>query len=466
MSMAACLCGNTMSRLVPFLFLIFSACATSSDTRPPNIIFILADDLGYGDLGSYGQEVIQTPRLDQMAAEGMRFTDHYAGSTVCAPSRCVLMTGLHSGHCRIRGNRLVPLEVEDVTIAELLQEAGYSTALIGKWGLGEPGTTGIPNRQGFDYFYGYLNQVHAHNFYPEFLWRDTVQVPLRNEVVPVSRNGLGGYATTRVDYSHDLVTDEALAWVAHQQDAPFFLYLAYTIPHANNEAPAGGIHGMEVPDYGIYADSSWEDPHKGTAAMISRLDRDVGRLLDLLRQMEIDEQTLVLFTSDNGPHREAGRVPEFFESSGPLRGIKRDLYEGGIRVPFLAWWPGTVLPGQTTGHPSAFWDFLATASEAAGIDPIPSDGTSYLPTLKGEPQAAHDYLYWEFHEGPPKQAVRAGDWKAVYFHERQATELYDLNLDLGETTDIAAERPELTDSLVTLIHGARSPSAEWPLESE
>ena len=328
MSMGACLCDNPMRQSILILLLTVCACTSSTEDGPPNIILIMADDLGYGDLGSYGQTVIQTPRLDQMAAEGMRFTEHYAGSTVCAPSRCVVMTGLHSGHCRIRGNRLVPLEEDDLTIAEVLQEANYSTALIGKWGLGEPGTTGIPNNQGFDYFYGYLNQVHAHNFYPEFLWRDTVQVPLRNEVVAVSRNGLGGYATTRLDYSHDLITEEALSWMEAQRSSPFFLFLAYTIPHANNEAPAGGLHGMEVPDYGIYADSAWEDPHKGTAAMISRLDRDVGRLLDQLHAQGVADNTLVLFTSDNGPHREAGRVPEFFNSSGALRGIKRDLYEG------------------------------------------------------------------------------------------------------------------------------------------
>ena len=464
MSMGACLCDNPMRHSILILLLTVCACTSSTEDGPPNIILIMADDLGYGDLGSYGQTVIQTPRLDQMAAEGMRFTEHYAGSTVCAPSRCVVMTGLHTGHCRIRGNRLVPLEEDDLTIAELLQEADYSTALIGKWGLGEPGTTGIPNNQGFDYFYGYLNQVHAHNFYPEFLWRDTVQVPLRNEVVAVSRNGLGGYATTRLDYSHDLITEEALSWMEAQRSSPFFLFLAYTIPHANNEAPAGGLHGMEVPDYGIYADSAWEDPHKGTAAMISRLDRDVGRVLDQLHAQGVADNTLVLFTSDNGPHREAGRVPEFFNSSGALRGIKRDLYEGGIRVPFIAWWPGKIAPGQTTGHPSAFWDFLATASEAAGIDPAESDGISFLPTLLGQPQRQHQYLYWEFHEGPPKQAIRAGRWKAVYFHGRNAAELYDLHEDSGESNDLAAAMPELTDSLVTLIRQARTPSSEWPLD--
>ena len=454
--------------LILIFLVFFAACApeAADDIQaPPNIIFIMADDLGYGDLGSYGQEVIRTPRLDQMAREGMRFTDHYAGSTVCAPSRCVLMTGLHSGHCRVRGNALVPLEEEDVTVAELLQEAGYTTGLVGKWGLGEAGSSGVPNRQGFDYFYGYLNQVHAHNFYPEFLWRDTVKVPLRNEVVAVTRNGLGGYSTNKLDYSHDLVTDEALAFVERHRNEPFFLYLAYTIPHANNESWHGGMHGMEIPDYGAYENMDWNDPEKGMAAMVSRLDRDVGRLLDRLDSLGLANNTLVLFTSDNGPHREGGRVPEFFSSSGPLRGIKRDLYEGGIRVPFLAWWPGRIAPGTTSTHPSAFWDFLATASDVARIDAPHTDGISYLPTLLGEDQSSHGYLYWEFHEGKaPKQAVRAGQYKAVYFHDRSAVELYDLSQDLGESNNLAPDIPELADSLVGLIRKARTPNEHWHIE--
>ncbi len=450
--------------LLTLFILAFFGCSTSDpeSDSPPNIIYIMADDLGYGDLGSYGQETIQTPRLDQMAAEGIRFTSHYAGSTVCAPSRCVLMTGLHSGHCRIRGNARVPFEDEDVTVAEVLQDAGYATGLVGKWGLGEAGSPGIPNRQGFDYFYGYLNQVHAHNFYPEFLWRDTTQVDLRNEVVAIGR--FGGYATKRVDYSHDLFTEEALAFIDRNAGGPFFLYLAYTIPHANNESRHGGLHGMEVPDYGAYTDMEWADAHKGTAAMISRLDRDVGRLLDHLAALGIDENTLVLFTSDNGPHREGGRDPELFNSSGPLRGIKRDLYEGGIRVPLIARWPERIAAGTVSNHPSAFWDFLPTAAEIAGIEAPESDGISFLAALTGEEQEAHGHLYWEFHEGSgPKQAVRSGDYKAVYFHESGTTELYDLEQDLGETTNLSTQMPELADSLVELMRHARTPNERWSI---
>lgn len=459
-------CANRpgLTLLLTLFILAFFGCSTSdpeSDSLP-NIIYIMADDLGYGDLGSYGQETIQTPRLDQMATEGIRFTSHYAGSTVCAPSRCVLMTGLHSGHCRIRGNARVPLEDEDVTVAEVLQDAGYATGLVGKWGLGEAGSPGIPNRQGFDYFYGYLNQVHAHNFYPEFLWRDTHRVALQNEVIAV--NGLGGYATKRVDYSHDLFTEEALAFIDRHADERFFLYLAYTIPHANNESRHGGLHGMEVPDYGIYADMKWADAHKGTAAMISRLDRDVGRLLDHLAALGIDDNTLVLFTSDNGPHREGGRDPELFKSSGPLRGIKRDLYEGGIRVPLIARWPERIAAGTVSNHPSAFWDFLPTAAEIAGIEAPESDGISYLAALVGEEQEAHGHLYWEFHEGAaPKQAVRSGDYKAVYFHESSTTELYDLEQDLGEATNLSTQMPELADSLVELMRHARTPNERWSI---
>ena len=285
---------------------------------------------------------------------------------------------------------------------------------------------------------------------------------LRNEVIPV--RGLGGYATKRVDYSHDLFTEEALAFIDRHADGPFFLYLAYTIPHANNESRHGGLHGMEVPDYGIYADMKWADAHKGTAAMISRLDRDVGRLLDHLTALGIGDNTLVLFTSDNGPHREGGRDPELFNSSGPLRGIKRALYEGGIRVPLIARWPDRIAAGTVTDHPSAFWDFLPTAAEIADIEAPETDGISFLAALEGEKQETHGHLYWEFHEGGgPKQAVRSGDYKAVYFHANGTTELYDLEQDLGETTDLSAQMPELADSLVELMRHARTPNERWSI---
>ena len=432
--------------------------------RKPNIIFILADDLGYGDLGCYGQQAIQTPNLDRMASEGMIFTNHYAGSTVCAPSRCCLMTGKHTGHAHIRGNARVPLRPGDVTVAELLQQAGYTTGIIGKWGLGEPETTGIPNRQGFDYWFGYLNQRHAHNYYPEYLWRNEEKVMLDNEVRPV--NPPGGVATKRVQYSHDLFAIEALSFVERHHEDPFFLYLAFTIPHANNEAKG---EGMEVPSHVPYTDESWPDPQKGHAAMITRMDSDIGRLFEKLKALGIDDDTLVLFSSDNGPHKEGGGDPAFFNSSGPLRGYKRALYEGGIRVPLIARWPGKIEAGSGTDHISAFWDFLPTCCDLAGVVP-PEDinGLSMLPTLLGQPgkQRQHRFLYWEFHEQGKKQAVRIGDWKGVRLNVAKEPdgpiELYHLEFDPGETTDLAAEHPEIVARMADIMRTARTPAEHWP----
>ncbi len=430
----------------------------------PNIIFILADDLGYGDLGCYGQRTIQTPNLDRMAAEGMIFTDHYAGSTVCAPSRCCLMTGVHTGHAWIRGNARVPLRPSDVTVAELLKQAGYTTALIGKWGLGEPESTGVPNKQGFDRFFGYLNQRHAHNYYPDYLWRNGEKVALANEVKAV--NPPGGVATKRVQYSHDLFTADALSFVTENRRKPFFLYLAYTIPHANNEA---GNAGMEVPSYGVYADEDWPEPQKGHAAMITRMDGDIGRLFALLKKLGIDNKTLVLFSSDNGPHKEGGADPAFFDSNGPLRGHKRDLYEGGIRVPLIARWPGRIAAGTGTSHVSAFWDFLPTCCELAGVTPPEGiDGVSMLPTLLGRPdrQKGHPYLYWEFHEQGKKQAVRMGRWKGVRLNVAKdpngPIELYDLETDLGEERNVADTHSEVVKRMAELMASARTPSEHWP----
>jgi len=426
--------------------------------RRPNIIYILADDLGYGDLGCYGQALIQTPRLDQMAAEGIRFTQHYAGSTVCAPSRSCLMTGQHTGHTRVRDNigadgERVPLRAEDTTVAEVLRRAGYATGLIGKWGLGEPGTTGIPNRKGFDYFYGYLNQARAHNYYPDYVWRNETQVWLEG-----NRDGGKG------QYSHDLCTEEALSFVERHHREPFFLYLAYQIPHAHSALGRETGDGMEVPDHGPYADRPWSSAHRGLAAMITRMDRDVGRILDRLKELGIDNNTLVIFTSDNGPHAAGGNDPAFFKSGGPFRGIKRDLYEGGIRVPHIARWPGQIGPGAVSGHVSAGWDFLPTAAELAGT-PAPEgiDGISMVPALLGGDQARHDYLYWEFHGRGFAQAVRMGDWKAVRMEANAAVELYHLAEDPGETRDRAPEHPDIVARAVELFVEARTASEEWPV---
>jgi len=436
----------------------------AANRQRPNVIFILADDLGYGDLGCYGQQTIRTPNLDRMAAEGMIFTDHYAGSTVCAPSRCCLMTGLHTGHAQVRGNARIPLRPEDVTVAELMRQAGYATGIVGKWGLGEPDSTGIPNRQGFDYWFGYLNQQHAHNYYPDYLWRNEEKVPLANKVNPVGV--AGGVAIKRVQYSHDLFASEALAFLDRNRKQPFFLYLALTIPHANNESKPDG---MEVPSYGPYADRDWPDPQKGHAAMITRMDRDMGRLFDRLKTLGLDEKTLVLFSSDNGPHKEGGADPAFFDSSGALRGTKRDMYEGGIRVPLIARWPGRIAAGSGSDHVSAFWDFLPTCCELAGV-PAPQDidGLSFLPTLLGQPQRQrkHRHLYWEFHEQGKKQAVRMGDWKGVRLNVAKdpngPIELYNLGDDIGEERDIAAQHPEIVEQIAAIMATARTPSAHWP----
>ncbi|UCD57521.1 MAG: arylsulfatase, partial [Candidatus Hydrogenedentota bacterium] len=435
-----------------------------SSKDKPNIIFVMADDLGYGDLGCYGQAQIKTPHIDRLAAQGMRFTDHYAGSTVCAPSRCSLMTGLHTGHTYVRGNREIkpmgqlPLLPDTVTIPQILKKAGYSTALVGKWGLGGPGSTGIPNKQGFDYFFGYLCQRHAHNYYPEYLFRNEDLVPLSGNKIANPREDGAGVAVERGQYSHDMIAEEALQFIETNKDRPFFLYLAVTIPHANNEA---GRKGMEVPDYGIYKDRDWPEPQKGHAAMISRLDRDLGRLMETLKRSGIDKKTLVLFTSDNGPHREGGANPEFFDSNGPLRGNKRDLYEGGIRVPLIARWPGKVKPGTVSHHVSAFWDFLPTFAELAGLGHPPSvDGISMMPTLLGKPakQKQHEFLYWEFHERGSKQAVRMGDWKAVRFGANGKLELYNLKEDIGEKNDVAKNHPDIVAKIESYLKTARTDS--------
>jgi arylsulfatase A-like enzyme len=450
---------RTGTFILTCVVLITFASTLSAQTRP-NIIFIQADDLGYGDLSCYGQRKFRTPNIDRLAAEGMRFTQYYAGSTVCAPSRSALMTGQHTGHTRIRGNARHPLLPEDVTVAEALKSAAYKTALIGKWGLGEAGTTGVPNRQGFDYFFGYLNQRHAHNYYPTFLWRNEKRIDLRNLVPDEDAEG-SGVSTNRVDYSHDLMAEEALKFIEGNGGGPFFIYLAFTIPHANNEAKN---KGMEVPDLGEFASEDWPDQEKAKAAMITRLDRDVGRLMALLKKLGIDDNTLVFFTSDNGPHREGGADPDFFDSNGPLRGIKRDLYEGGIRVPMIARWPKRIKAGAKSDQVWAHWDLLPTLAEVAGVKPPADiDGVSMFNALRGRRQRDHEFLYWEFHERGFSQAARMGDWKAVRKSPDSPLELYDLKNDLGEQNDGAAKHPEIVKKIEYYLKTARTESELWPI---
>jgi arylsulfatase A-like enzyme len=433
--------------------------------RRPNIILIVADDLGYGDLGCYGQTKIKTPNLDKMAAEGLRFTSFYAGSTVCAPSRCSLMTGLNTGHALIRGNGNQALRSADVTVAELVKKAGYHTGLIGKWGLGNENSAGMPREKGFDEFIGYLDHVHAHDYYTDRLWRSDPHSGFNDwEIFPENQGG-------KKLYMPDLFTKAALNFIninkpeTFNQYRSFFLYLAYTLPHANNEQKERSGNGMEVPTDAPYSTEPWPQPEKNKAAMITRLDDYVGQVFAKLQELKIDDNTIVLFTSDNGPHKEGGVDPAFFNSSGPLRGFKRDLYEGGIRVPLLVRWPAKIKPGRVDNTPWAFWDFLPTAAEVAMTKaPESIDGISFLPTLTGRPQTRHhEYLYWEFHERGFQQAIRMGHWKAIRPQTDAALELYDLDVDLGEKTNVAEKHPDVVATAEKYFKTARTDSAEWPI---
>jgi len=446
--------------------------------RKPNIIFILADDLGYGDLGSYGQTKIKTPHLDRMAAEGMRFTQHYAGTAVCAPSRCALLTGRHMGHAAVRDNQergkgiegQQPMPPETRTIAQDLQKAGYRTGIVGKWGLGMPEDRSGPGDFGFDHSYGYLCQRHAHSFFPAYLWRDA-----QKEVLP---GNTGERLATGQTYAHDLLAADALSFVRANRERPFFLYLAFTIPHFALQVPEDSLAEYrgrfeEVPYVGNYAPQP--TPRAAYAAMITRMDRDIGRLFALLKELSLDENTVVFFSSDNGPTlllRE--RLAEFFQSAAGLRGLKQDLYEGGIRVPLLARWPGRIAAGTTSNHVSAFWDLAPTLAELAGAaPPAETDGISFAPALLGAPgQRAHDALYWEYHSQGGSQAVRFGDWKAIRREVKKspepAVELYDLAKDPGEANDLAAEHPGLVARSRALMSQSRTPSANprWNFAAE
>jgi uncharacterized sulfatase len=415
--------------------------------------------------------VIQTPNIDQMASEGMRFTDHYSGHTVCRPSRLVLWTGQHVGHTGLIGNRSRSLTGAEKTVARTLREAGYATGGVGKWALGhveEPSqvdNNGHPNRNGFDYWFGYLNQSNAHNFYPTFLWENKTQVILPGNVIGDFPKGRGRVSSQRVTYSYDLMTAKALQFVKDHQADPFLLHIHWTIPHANNEGGRVSGDGMEVPDYGIYASRDWPNPEKGFAAMISRMDRDVGKLMELLRELSLDEKTVLFFTSDNGPHNEGGHDHEYFNSSGPLTGYKRSMHEGGIRVPMIVRWPGRIEPGSSSGHPSAFWDFLPTACEISGAPAPDSDGISYFPTLigKSDQQAKHEYLYWASSEGATSVGVRYKNWKLVQYRaakKRKSSEpssatpvwkLYDLESDIAEQNDVAAENADVVQRIVGML---------------
>ena len=431
--------------------------ATAQNDRPPNIVFILADDLGYGNLGCYGQKVIATPNLDRMAAEGMRFTQAYAGCTVCAPSRCCLMTGLHTGHARVRGNTKpeVPLEAADLTVAEVLKKAGYRTGLFGKWGLGHAGTPGIPNRKGFDEFFGYHTQLQAHTYYPQQLWDNQSEY-----ILP------GNFGPKKRDWSPDLFLPRALRFIDQNRARPFFLYFASTLPHADNELGRDTGDGMEIPSYGRYAGEKWPSPEKGFAAMVTRLDEDAGKILAKIKEAGIDGNTIVFFSSDNGPHHEGGHDPEFFHDHGALRGIKRDLYEGGIREPALVRWPGHIQPGAVSDHPWAFWDFLPTAAKLAGAAVPPGlDGIPFTGALLGQPQPVHDFFYWEFHEQGFSQAVRMGKWKGVRLAKRaNPIEIYDLNADPSETRDVAAANPGVVDEIREHMRTARRESPAFPIQ--
>lgn len=440
---------------------------TQARDARPNILLIQADDLGYGDLSVYGQTRFETPRIDALAREGLRFTQWYAGSTVCAPSRSSLITGQHTGHTYIRGNARLGLRPEDPSVATVLRTAGYRTAMVGKWGLGDASTTGEPSRQGFDTYFGVLDQEHAHRQYTDHLWR----------------NGQSVATDVTRDYSNDLFTREALSIIDAADTRPFFLYLNYTVPHAELRVPDDSLAPFagrfpEKPYVNARADAmrtgpespslgyrSQPTPKAAFAAMITRMDRDIGQLVDRLHARGLDRRTLVLVTSDNGPHQEGGGDPAFFQSSGGLRGIKRDLYEGGIRVPMIARWTGTIPAGRVTDYAAAHWDLFPTFAELAGAQPPAGlDGVSIAPTLRGKRQPPIDYLYWEFHERGFQQAVRMGHWKAVRLAPGTPLELYDLKTDPAEAHDLAASQPGVVQMIENYLKRARTDSANWPIK--
>ena len=461
------------SQLILLLLITISAI----EAKTPNLVLILADDLGYGDLSCFGQKTLKTPQLDKMASEGIKFSQFYAGSTVCVPSRSVLMTGKHMGRTTIRGNSTKPIILKpgQETIANLLKGAGYRTACIGKWGLGTPNNFTNPNDVGFDHFYGYVNMWHAHNFYPEFLIRNGKVEALENKVAPKWEKwqdpklpqGGRGVAIKKAQYAPELLVEDALRFIhdSHVAEKPFFLFFSMNVPHANNEA---GNQGMEVPELYEFEDKDWPEPEKGFAAMLRNIDRDTGLILDLLQRLGIAEETLVIFTSDNGPHQEGGHRADFFNSNGPYRGIKRDLYEGGIRVPTIAWWPDTIKPGTTNKNQWYFGDLMATAAELAETTvPKDLDSDSFLQTLKGNPPekewTRESLLYWEFYERGSAHAVRFGKWKAIRSPMFTGPiQLYDLSWDHAEKNNYAERRPKLVEHARNLFNKAHEEDPNWP----
>ena len=467
-----------MIRLTALFLAALLACAHAAEPKKPNVIFILADDLGIGDLGCYGQRKIRTPNIDRLAAEGIRFTQHYSGSSVCAPSRCALMTGKHMGHAVVRNNGQrapgaegqTPMPPDTATVAQLMKRAGYATGTIGKWGLGMPEDKSSPRNFGFDYSYGYLCQSVAHTFYPPHLWRnDERELITSNPPYDVSMRG--AIEPSGQIYAHDLMADDALKFVRDNKAKPFFLYLAFTIPHLSLQVPEESLAEYrgkwpETPFTNTKHYANHDTPRAAYAAMITRMDRDIGRLMTTLKELGLDENTLVLFSSDNGAvFPLSGTDPAFFGSTGGLRGFKQDLYEGGIRTPLVARWPGKIKAGTVSDHVSAFWDFLPTMAELAGVEtPKETDGLSYLPALLGQPtQKTHDFLYWEYHSGGSAQAVRMGDWKAirngVKKNPKAPLELYDLKADPAEAKDIATQHPELVAKAREIMQREHTPCA-------
>jgi arylsulfatase A-like enzyme len=463
-----------MKRFVLAVLILASYCqfASAQKTTKPNIIFILADDLGYGDIGCYGQQKIATPNIDRLAKMGVKFTQFYSGSTVCAPARSSFMTGLHTGHTAVRGNKTlapegqVPLHDSVVTIAMLLKQAGYTTAAFGKWSLGFITTSGDPQKKGFDEFYGYNCQTLAHNYYPDHLWHNH------------DRIDLPGNLKFDSVYSADLIHQQAMKFLNAKHDQPFFLYLPYTLPHADVIVPHDEVYKSYITKFNeqpVSVKSTDNEkhhfdpyPHAAFAAMVSRLDKFVGEIMQTVKAKGIEENTLIIFTSDNGPHKENGGDPVFFNSNGGFKGIKRDLYEGGIRVPFIAYKKGTTKAGTVNTMPAALWDLFPTFLQLAAVPQTKAvDGISILPALKGQKQNSHSYFYWELHEAGGKQAVRFGDWKGVKLNVSTSAvspiELYDLKTDPQEKNNIASKHPDVVKKMEAFMKEAYVPNSDWPL---